>query len=980
MSTTNAPVCTFEETVFEAIDRLYTARRTPYIHVQSIRTYIQCQREETQGPVDPNWWKRMAYRLREMVDEGKLEKAPHSPAYRLTGRVRRLLRTEKSYSYRQRRSRRSLVEPELRRRTPGGVEQNRGQRRQTRASGRLSPTVTMPCPETPGPSTATDNLFLNDTHGLPTPSSVDRTVYRRVAYLATPQARCTPLPTTPASRPTNDADREPILESPMESMTPSPLNSYLERTSTARRRTPLRKSLESNVHRDSPLVQHHRYRADEAERKQKELLQDKERVERLARRTLQRLESEAAAAERSHMMKQTALEQEVTQLRDQLRRMASELQSPPVTDQRTKLSTTSKHCDSPYHPPTPPSVNFTTDHYPTRFVLHQPPALSPFASDDDDEGHFMVDDLDDTFMHISREEDHSSRPSLTNHDLLNRLTPPPSQMLPDNLTQTDHPSEPTVPQVPSREQDLTLPRSLSLVQSPSRSRVSDSFQIVEFSGSKGITPMPFETAVENLRQMVQVEQKRTQQCLSSLTTDYSTKPQAITDCHKRYLHHLELMEPILQAFSKGLEQSVYRDVSDLIDPLHQLLDYLTTERTGILTQWQRSMCQPTKVIQTRWISPAREAEGTLTKDTLPERALDQLRDCLFATNDNKRDSLLPDSSRLPLVERWGYYLKAVKLTQHLRQLAESRVSELQSQLTTALDRESTLQEQLNNKEQQLAEAHTNHTAQLDKLREQHLEIESQLTKQHQSALEHIQQYHSHRTSELHDQLDKGTRALRDVTTQRDRLQQELITSSNDYEAQLQDVRERQITHEIRAREDRGQLTNDLTETRLDLEQSRAKVTQLNGKLNEYRTTQEALAAKLDELQVIHTAETAQWSNKLDQRDQQIECLETELEQARTNKRTLESAHDTQQWEMKQQILELRGQLAQSGQEKLALMERYQEEILGLQLELQTSEAKGMFSNLETVVRQIDSLDRQRAKLLDSYHTTERAWSDQRQEL
>ncbi|KAJ1949880.1 hypothetical protein IWQ62_006664, partial [Dispira parvispora] len=391
----------------------------------------------------------MSYKLREMVDEGKLEKAPHSPAYRLTARVRRLLRTEKSYSYRQRRSRRSLVDPELRRRTPGGVDGNRGQRRQTLASGKLSPPMDTLCLETPGPSTNTrDDLPLDDTYGLPTPSSVDRTVYRRVVYLATPQARCTPLPASPASHPTGTTDGEPIPASPMDPMTPSPLNRYLERarTSASRRRTPGQKSREENVHRDSPLVQHHRYRADEAERKQKEILQDKERAERLARRTLQRLESDAAATERSHMMKQTALEREVTQLRDQLRRMASELQSPPLTDRQSKLCTASDQCEPLHHPPTPPSANFTVDHHSTRFVLHQPPALSPFASDDDGDDNFMVDNLDDTFMHIPREEDHPSRLSLTSHDLLNRLTPPPSQMLPDSLTQKDHPSEPIVPQ------------------------------------------------------------------------------------------------------------------------------------------------------------------------------------------------------------------------------------------------------------------------------------------------------------------------------------------------------------------------------------------------------------------------------------------------------------------------------------------------------------------------------------------------------
>ncbi|KAJ1981916.1 hypothetical protein H4R35_000512 [Dimargaris xerosporica] len=917
-----------EEHVLEAIDQLQAVRHTAYVHLNSIRTYVRYRLQEgTEGPAPlaPGWGKQVFKRLQVMRQQGKVEQCDQGLYFRLSPRLKRLLRTERA------RLARHQLRPQPARsspRTPGWPTPSTPTTAH-RVAPATGPPAT-PCPLTsPSPDGSTPRGALY------------RLAYHRITQLTSPRADQTPARLATAPLPPTTPPPT-ALEDPT-----TPLHQFL----FGKRPRLRRATQDPATPRDTPQRFVQEQLVERAERKRRLAQQEKERLERFARRNIEQLQATVRAEKTDHLHQQAQLMQQVVRLQRQLNHLNTKLQ---VTErvQGTRLRTQEEEkaelerllrratlCGSPC---TLPSGSLSamdwTPASPSHPMLTTPPTTQdrpaqPSLALAIEDSSSAFGDLDDTFIHLrSQPTSPIAAPAL-------------HQLLPDTMDTDDHEDDAVLPAGP---EDPTgpVPRGQSLLLTPAPSALEPR------RAENDCSPMHDQTqVVDQFVRAIHDEAER-------VRADMPFQGQAaLAAMHQAYLKHLAVTESLVHALASntafGDSQRLFHDDrGSFLRKMANSFARLADDRQAAVKAWQATaplaMLTPTRFM-------AAEAEGHV-QASQPRRVLRKVWSILTANGalidhgqtPHTSDDLLQarPAPPLPDAERWSLCLQAIETMLKMRQLAEERVHTLIQRLDAAQVTEAKLQAAL--------DAHTRTIAQAQA---DHAQAIVATAQDHHAALDHAQQCHARRLAELETERAQEARAHQSVKEHRDTLQREIVATCCDYESQLEGLRDELDRVRALAQQDRDQAAADQKALALDLDVSRQETAALQAKLadaqallaqqtkalSEATSRTQTLIDEIAQQEHRHTTACTELQATLDRRDARIVSLEAQLEtltqQLTTTKESAETDQEHECTRLRRQITSLQAELVQLGQEKVGLVEQYQAQLDSLHTELQAAQAK-----------------------------------------
>ncbi|KAJ1984221.1 hypothetical protein H4R34_000781 [Dimargaris verticillata] len=954
-----------EEHVLEAIDQLQAVRHTSYVHLNSIRTYVRYRlQEETENPapLTPGWGKQVFKRLQAMRDQGKVEQCNQGLYFRLSPRLKRLLRTERARLARhQLRPKPTRSSP----RTPGWPTPS-------------TPTAAHRVTQAAGPP-ATPSPLTNASPDTSTPKgALHRLAYQRITQLTSPRATqssawlATPPPPVPP--PT-------ALEDPT-----TPLHQFLFGKRPRLRRV----TLDPTTPRDTPQRFVQEQLVERAERKRRLALQEKERLERFARRNIEQLQATVRAEKTDHIHQQAQLMQQVVRLQRQLNHLNTKLQ---VTErvQGTRLRTQEEEkaelerllrratfSHSPCTLPSDPlSAMDWTPASPLQPMLTTPPTtqgrpLQHSLALSADGLSFAFDDLEDTFMHLR------SQPT----DPMS--SPPPHQVLPDAMDTDGREDEAVLPAGPD-DCTLQVPRGQSLLVTPAPSAIEP-----QRAENRGPVSREQTQVIDRFISAIHDEAER-------VRADMASQGQAaLVEMHQAYLKHLAVTESLVHALASdtalGDSQGLFQeDRGSFLSKMADSFAHLAGERQAAVTAWQASV--PSSVP-----APARfmavEAEG-LVQATQPRRILRKVWSILTANGalidqdqqprTNDESTKVQPTPPLPDAERWSLCLQAIETMLKMRQLAEQRVQTLVQRLDAAQVTEAKLQGAVDA-----------HTQAMTQVQADHAQAMAAVAQDHHAALDRTQHNHTRRLAELETERAQEARAHQSVKEHRDTLQREIVATCCDYESQLEGLRDELDRVRAQAQRDRDQAAADRSALAMDLDVSRDETVALRDKLSEAKALlaqrTEALSEATSRTQALiddiaqrehrHAEACADLQATLDRRDTHITSLEEQLasltQQLVTTTEAAEADQDHECTRLRHQIASLQAELVQLGQEKVGLVEQYQARLDSLHTELQAAQAKELSQahELDSVRGAMAELRRQLDDTTNQLHEREQQFATQ----
>ncbi|RKP36264.1 hypothetical protein BJ085DRAFT_32713, partial [Dimargaris cristalligena] len=707
-------VGTYEQTILEAIDQLRGTRHNPYVHIQSIRTYFQCQRESENVPLKRGWSQRVKTAIERMIEQGKLEESPQAPArFRLANHVTQLLNSEE----------RRLGQRSLR-----GAQRGQLDSPATPGADWRSPT-----PQTPHTNPRNRRRTLGTPVGTARPPSArDSKFYRRVSQLIVP--REPPRSPEPSSSPQLLPDPS-ATPCPGSSGQPTALDMFLERSRTRRRHSRTPTTDTSTTPRKSAYTFAQQQLIERAEFQRQQAVHDKERTERFARRNIEQLQSRVAEEQSNHAHKQAELLSEVAELKAQLHHLRQQLrvtQSPPLLMDATA---------GPVSPgggfdfgfddgdddddllmdvrPISPVIDFgspvsTSSHVGQR-PLTPPPDTGAFLRRrpmDESDPHLaspgFPDDFNDTFVHIQR----PTKPmEATPHQILGGpLTPPPTlpSILPTDVG--EYPAQPHLSQRDVLDDKIPgVPRGISSILSPATSQWAVSPQDTRFP-----PPDPAQqVAVERLEQLIRDEaalirrhhdesspagSAETSSERGATGSNPTAADKVLTAFNDTHLRHLALLENLLQNFVPsvvmGDSQALFReDRVTFLQRITGLFEKLAVDRRQAHEAWSQLEKEPPTSVRLVYAS-REDGDEPLRGTAQARRTLDQIWTLLSSSKEEEEEEEKQAGPTVPEAERWSLSLQTIGMLVRMRQMTEKWVGSLMAQLDQAQVTETQLQQRV----------------------------------------------------------------------------------------------------------------------------------------------------------------------------------------------------------------------------------------------------------------------------------------------